>query len=226
MDYLVISYGFMFLSILITGGASIFIRYTYNKYSKVKTKSSGSEIARELLKKEGMEDVYVVSTNGTLTDHYDPSRKVVRLSHDNYDKNSVSAVFVSLHECGHAMQDRDNYTLMKLRSTLVPIVNFTSKAGYIVLLIGILANAFDIIWAGIILEMGILLFQLVTLPVEVNASRRAIEYAKESNQFNAKELEQGKIVLIAAALTYVAGVLTAVLDIIRLIILYGGRNRD
>lgn len=227
MDYYLISYGIFGISLLITLGASAFVKSSYSKYSKIKnTKNmSGAEAARKILDKNGLKDIYVVETKGNLTDHYDPSRKVIRLSTDVYNKESVGAVAVAAHECGHAIQDKDNYTFMRIRSSLVPITNISSKAGYIILLIGVIMQSLNLIYIGIGLEVVILLFQLVTLPVEIDASKRAMRELDEMNLLTSSELSQGKTMLTAAALTYVASVATAVLEILRLILIYG-RSRD
>lgn len=228
MDYYVISYGITFLALIITLGAQFFVNFSYKKYSKVGNmkKISGMEVARMILDKNGLKDVYVVETKGMLTDHYDPMRKVVRLSSEIYHKNSVGAVAVAAHECGHAIQDRDKYTFMQIRSSLVPFVNFSSYAGYFAILFGIIFSSINLIWLGIIAEIVILLFQLVTLPVEIDASKRALDEIKSLDILTEEELSQGKTMLIAAAMTYVASVATAVLEILRLILLYGNRNRD
>jgi len=159
-----------------------------------------------------------------LTDHYDPRRKVVRLSTDVYHKESISSVAVAAHECGHAIQDKDNYTFMRIRAALVPFVNFSSYAGYIAIVIGVIAGLTNLIWLGIMFEVVILLFQLVTLPVEIDASKRALRELESMGTLNSEELQNGKMVLISAAMTYVAGVATALLELLRLILIYGKRD--
>lgn len=227
MDY-IIYYGIGFLALIITVGARSFIQASYRKYLKVQVKKniSGAEAAREILNKNGLKNIYVVETSGTLTDHYDPERQVIRLSKDIYDTSTVSAIAVASHECGHALQDKNNYALMRIRSSLVPFVNLSTKIGYVILLIGLIASITDLIWVGIGLEAVILLFHLITLPVEIDASMRAIREIEKNKLLNSEELQYAKTVLVAAALTYVASVATAVLEILRLIIIYGNRNRD
>lgn len=227
MDY-IIYYGIGFLALIITVGARSFIQASYRKYLKVQVKKniSGAEAAREILNKNGLKNIYVVETSGTLTDHYDPERQVIRLSKDIYDTSTVSAIAVASHECGHALQDKDNYAFMRIRSSLVPFVNLSTKIGYVILLIGLIASITDLIWVGIGLEAVILLFHLITLPVEIDASMRAIREIEKNKLLNSEELQYAKTVLVAAALTYVASVATAVLEILRLIIIYGNRNRD
>lgn len=228
MNYYIITYGFIIISLLITGGANAFINSAYKQYARVKNKKkiSGAEVAREILNKNGLKDIYVVETSGTLTDHYDPARKVIRLSSDIFNGESISAVSVAAHECGHAIQDKVGYTLMKVRSSIVPIVNFSTKIGYVILFIGVIASISDLIWTGIILEAAISVFQLITLPVEVDASKRALRELENLNLVTSEELPKCKTVLSAAALTYVAGVLTAILEILRLILIYGRNDRD
>lgn len=224
-DY-TIYYGLTFIALIITVGAQIFINAMYSKYKKVQNAKgkSGAEVAREILDKNGLQDIYVVETKGNLTDHYDPRRKVVRLSTDVYHKESISSVAVAAHECGHAIQDKDNYTFMKIRAALVPFVNFSSYAGYIAIVIGVIAGLTDLIWLGIMFEVVILLFQLVTLPVEIDASKRALRELESMGTLNSEELQNGKMVLISAAMTYVAGVATALLELLRLILIYGKRD--
>ncbi len=224
-DY-TIYYGLTFIALIITVGAQIFINAMYSKYKKVQNAKgkSGAEVAREILDKNGLQDIYVVETKGNLTDHYDPRRKVVRLSTDVYHKESISSVAVAAHECGHAIQDKDNYTFMRIRAALVPFVNFSSYAGYVAIVIGVIAGLTNLIWLGIMFEVVILLFQLVTLPVEIDASKRALRELESMGTLNSEELQNGKMVLISAAMTYVAGVATALLELLRLILIYGKRD--
>lgn len=225
-DY-IIYYGITLITLIVTAGASLYVNISYKKFSKIRTKKSltGRDAAQEILDKNGLSDIYIVETKGNLTDHYDPRRKVVRLSTDVYHGESISSVAIAAHECGHAIQDKVGYTFMRIRSILVPIVNISSKVGYIVIVIGIVMESLNLIWTGIILEGLILVFQLVTLPVEIDASRRALEEIKRLNLLSEEEISGGKTVLRAAALTYVAGVLSAALSILRLILIYA-RNRD
>lgn len=216
------------ISLLITMGAQAFIKSTYNKYSKVNSKKgmTGAEVARLILDNNDLKKVKVEEVQGYLSDHYDPSAKVVRLSTSNYNESSISAVSVAAHECGHAIQDKENYPMMRLRHSLVPIVNITNRLGYIVLAIGVATSLFGVIKLGIVLEGVIVLFHLVTLPVEIDASRRALKKIEAYDILDKKEHSSGKQVLKAAAFTYVAGVLSAILEILRLIAIYGRRNND
>ena len=214
-------------TLLITGGAQAYISVNYRKYKQISVKSrkSGYDVAREILDKNGLSKVLIVETQGELTDHYDPSKKVVKLSHDIYHGETIAAVSVASHECGHAIQDKNGYAFLRFRNSIVPLVNLASKAGYVVIMIGILATITKLIWVGIALESVILLFQLVTLPVEFNASSRALKLIKEYKIVTDDEHSGAKKMLTSAALTYVAGVLAAIMDILRLILMYTGNDR-
>ncbi|MGM9877250.1 MAG: zinc metallopeptidase [Bacilli bacterium] len=226
MDYYMISYGLTFIAIIITLLAQLFISSSYSKYSKVKNSSgiTGAEAARKILDKNGLSDVKVVETSGNLTDHYDPRTKVVRLSSNIYRNNSIASVSVAAHECGHAIQDKDGYTFMKIRSSLVPIVNFSSYAGYIAILLGCLFGSSNLIMIGILAECAILLFQFVTLPVEIDASKRALEEIKKEHLLENKEYSNGRTMLVAAASTYIASLAATLIEILRLILMF--RSRD
>ena len=219
--------GFVVIVMLITGGAQAYISLNYKKYKQIDVKSdkSGFDVAREILDRNGLSKVLILETEGELTDHYDPSKKVVKLSHDIYHGKTIAAVSVASHECGHAIQDKNNYTFLRFRNSIVPIVNLASKLGYVVIMIGILATITNLIWVGIALEGVILLFQLVTLPVEFDASNRALKLIKEYNMVTESEHSGAKKMLTSAALTYVASVLAAIMDILRLILMYTGRDR-
>ena len=226
MDYYFISYSLTIGAMIIVLVAQAFVSGCYNKYSKIRNIKgiAGGEVARDVLDNNGLGDVDVVETGGNLSDHYDPKRKVVRLSRSVYHGDSIASVAVACHECGHAIQDKNGYLFMRIRSSLVPIVNISSYAGYFAIMFGILASSFNLIWTGIILEMVILLFQIITLPVEFDASRRALVELEKYNFLNSDELEQGKVMLTSAALTYVAGVASTLLQILRLILLFGRRD--
>ncbi len=226
MSNYVIYYVIGFISLIITLGAQILVNSTYGKYKKIdnRKKLSGGEAARKILDKNGLEKVYVVETRGNLTDHYDPGRKVIRLSSDVFHGETIASVAIAAHECGHAIQDKDNYTFMKIRAFLVPIVNFSTYAGYIAIVLGCIMSMLNLIWVGILLEAMILVFQLVTLPVEFDASNRAMEEIKQLNLLDEQECDGGRSVLTSAAMTYVASVAAAVLEILRLILIYGRRD--
>lgn len=214
------------LSLAVTLSSSIYIQYNYKKYSAVKSNKglTGYDVARKILDSNNLKDVLVVETSGNLTDHYDPRRKVIKLSSSIYKEDSISAVSVASHECGHAIQDKEGYSFLKLRNKIVPFVNLSSMLGYAAIMIGLVFTLIDLLWIGIIFELVILIFQLITLPVEFNASKRAIMQLKELNIINNDEIEYSKKVLISAALTYVASVFSALIQIFRLILLAGSRD--
>lgn len=219
-------YSLILLSVIITLGAQIYVNSTYKKTRKIKNKKgiTGAEVARTILDKNGLSNVNVVSTKGTLSDHYDPKSKVVRLSQDVYNSPSVASISVAAHECGHAIQDKNGYIFMRIRSALVPVVNFSSYAGYIAIMIGALFSLIDLIWIGIILECAILVFQLITLPVEFDASSRSLKEIKKMNILDQTEYKKGKSMLTAAAMTYVASVATTLLEILRLVLVFTNRR--
>lgn len=206
------------MALIIPFVASLMIRISYNNLSKKDNtaKLTGYDVARIILDHNGLKDIDIVEVRGTMTDHYDPSRKVVRLSTDVFHENSIASMAIAAHECGHAIQDDTGYFLMKIRSMLVPIVNFCTRIAYLVIVVGLIANALGIFYIGIGLIATSLLFQLVTLPVEINASQRAMHQIKELgiDHDNTNEL---RTMLISAAMTYVAAVLTSILEILRLL---------
>ena len=206
--------------------AQLKIKGTYNKYMKVKNESelTGAEAAKMILKKNGLSNVNVYETSGTLTDYYDPKKKMVVLSSDIYNSKSVSSVAVAAHECGHAIQDKENYKFLRFRSALVPIVNFTSRIAFIFIIFGFIFEALDLLDVGIICLLVGWLFQLVTVPVEFNASTRAKDQLEICGIVRSKEKSGVKQVLSAAAFTYVAGFIAEALQILRLVLI--SRNRD
>jgi len=213
---------------IITIAADIYVNNSYRKYKKMecKNKLSGCEIARKILDNNGLTDVHVVETTGILSDHYDPTRKVVRLSKEIFHGTSIASVAVASHEVGHAIQDRDKYLFIRFRSFLVPFVNFGSRFGYIILLIGLIFGYIDLAWGGIGLLLLILLFQLVTLPVEFNASSRALIQLNKLAILEKEEIDGANKMLKAAAYTYVAGLANTILQILRLILVVSSRNDD
>ena len=214
------------ISLVISLGAQSYIKSSYSKYAKVLAKKglTGKEVARLILDKNDLKKVDVGNVTGYLSDHYDPSLKIVNLSNDNYNGTGIANVAVAAHECGHAIQDKEGYQFMRIRHSLVPLVNLSSYAGYFAIVIGCLTGLFGLIYLGILLESVILLFQLITLPVEIDASSRALKKIKEYKILDEKELTSGKKVLTAAALTYVAGVATAIIQILRLVLIYGRKG--
>lgn len=200
--------------------AQLKIQSSYNRYKRVENnkKKSGFEVAREILDKNGLEDIYIVEIKGELTDHYDPTKKVVRLSTDIFHGETIAAAAVAAHECGHAIQDKESYTFLKIRSAIYPVVNVATSISYYIILLGFLMQAFQLVYLGIALTCCGLLFQVVTLPVEFDASRRALEKLQDYKIVDNSEFAGAKEVLTAAALTYVAGVLASMLQIFRLIL--------
>ena len=208
------------LIIIIPLLAQLKIQSSYNRYKRVENnkKKSGFEVAREILDKNGLEDIYIVEIKGELTDHYYPTKKVVRLSTDIFHGETIAAAAVAAHECGHAIQDKESYTFLKIRSAIYPVVNVATSISYYIILLGFLMQAFQLIYLGIALTCCGLLFQVVTLPVEFDASRRALEKLQDYKIVDNSEFAGVKEVLTAAALTYVAGVLASMLQIFRLIL--------
>lgn len=218
--------GLYFLALIIPMVAQIFVSSNYNKYKRINNgkKMTGFDVARMILDKNGLNDLYVVETKGNLTDHYDPKRKNIKLSSDIFHGESIAAIAVAAHECGHALQDKEGYFFMKVRSFIYPIVNFGTKFAYIILLIGLVANMMNLIWAGILLVGLGLIFQLVTLPVEFDASCRALKELETNIVVDTDDINGTKTMLNAAAMTYVAGVLSSALEILRLILIFTDRD--
>jgi uncharacterized protein len=210
-------------------GASALVNLTFRKYSAVRSLSgmTGAQAAQRILNQAGIYDVSIEHINGKLTDHYDPSNKVLRLSDSVYGDSSVAAIGVAAHECGHAIQHQHGYVPLRLRTAIVPLANFGSKISWPLIILGVfLSMSQTLIYAGIILFSFAVLFQIVTLPVEFNASRRAVRILDDSGILYGEEVQITKKVLGAAALTYVAGAAASVLQLLRLIRIFGGNNRD
>lgn len=218
----------LIIASLITLWAQYYVISTYNKYAKIKNKKNitGFETARRILDSYGMNNIYITETTGKLSDHYDSSRKVIRLSTEVFHGNSISSCAVAAHEVGHAIQDKNNYSFLRFRNLMVPIVNFVSYAGYFAIMIGIIFASINLILIGIATEIIILFFQLVTLPVEFDASRRAIKELKNINILTQKELLLSEKVLKAAAFTYVSSVINTILQVLRLLLIFGKSDRD
>ena len=208
--------------------ASAHVKSTFNKYSRVRSMCgmTGAMAARKVLELSGIYDLKIEHISGNLTDHYDPRTKTLRLSDSTYSSNSVAAVCVAAHECGHAVQHQKSYGPLVLRSTLVPAANFGSTLAWPVFVAGLIFSMKPLLTAGIVLFSLAVLFQLVTLPVEFNASTRALKILENGHVLGDTELAAGKKVLTAAALTYVASLASSILQLLRLIILAGGRDRD
>ena len=225
---------FVIIGAVLSMAASARVSSTYNKYSKVRSMSgmTGAEAAKRLLNSQGIYDVQVRPVSGQLIDHYDPRSKTVNLSDSVYGSTSVAAIGVAAHECGHAMQDNRGYVPLKLRGAIVPVANIGSQAAFPIILLGFFIGGVGspLVNVGLILFSLAVVFQLVTLPVEFNASRRAITLLGQVGILGTEELGHTKKVLGAAALTYVAALAATVLQLARLVFLFGGvggrRNDD
>ncbi len=216
------------LGLVLTMIASAGVNSTFAKYNRVRCMAglTGAQAAERVLRAAGIYDVQIRHIRGKLTDHYDPRNKTLNLSDSTYASSSVAAVCVAAHECGHAVQDQKHYGPLVLRSTLVPAANIGSQLSWPIFLFGILFSLRPLMMAGIILFSLAVLFQLVTLPVEFNASSRALRVLEDTGMLGAQELSGGRKVLTAAALTYVAALASSLLQLLRLIILARGRDRD
>lgn len=199
--------------------SQLYITVTYKKTSNIEFRSdtTGYDVARNILDKNGLNNILVVETNGTLTDHYDPTRKVIKLSKDIYHGNSVASASVAAHEVGHAIQDKEGYTFLKIRHAIFPVVSFLDRISYIVIFLGFLLEYMNLVYFGIFAVGAGVLFQIITLPVEINASKRAIKELKSINLTTDRTENLSKNMLTAAALTYVASTLAEILQLIRLI---------
>lgn len=224
------TYILVIIGIVITLAASTKVKSTFAKYSKVRSMSgmTGADAAKRILNSAGIYDVRIERIHGNLTDHYDPRSKVLRLSDSVYGASSVAAIGVAAHECGHAIQDQKDYSPLKIRASLVPVANIGSTLAWPVILIGMFIGAFDtLVPLGIILFSAAVLFQIVTLPVEFNASSRAVAILDSTGILGSEEIRYTKKVLSAAALTYVASAAAAILQLLRLVLIFGGgRDRD
>lgn len=219
-------YILLIVGMVISMIASARVQGSFRKYNQVQSRTglTGAEAARRLLQSQGIYDVSIQRVSGNLTDHYDPKNKVLRLSDSTYSSTSVAAVGVAAHECGHAMQHAENYVPLTVRSALVPVANFGSQFSMILIVAGLFFGQV-LIEAGILLFCGVVLFQLVTLPVEFNASRRALRLLGDDGILYDEEVGMTRKVLRAAAMTYVASALMSALQLLRLVLLYGGRSR-
>ena len=225
MDY---TYIFVIIGAIIVTLAQAGVMGSYKKYKEIdsRTRLKGKDVARKILDANGLEKVKVQEVNGELSDHYNPSDKTVNLSSDIYNGNSIASIAVAAHECGHAIQDKNGYFFLKFRHGLVPFANLCSQLGYIVIMIGIGAGIFNLSLVGILLLSVILLFHLVTLPVEFNASSRAKKQLKILNITNNGSDKGISRMLYAAGMTYVASLANNFLQIFRLILIALSKRRD
>ena len=224
MHYLV----YFAIIILIPLWAQSRVKSTFAKYSRVPSSTSrrGAEVAREILNANGLYHVGIEESRGRLSDHYDPKTKSVRLSSENYHGHSIAAAAVASHECGHAIQDSEGYAFLRFRHALVPVANIGSSFSWILIMVGILIHLSGALLLGIIFMAAAVLFQIITLPVELNASNRAMDQVVSLGLIRSAEERETRKVLNAAALTYVAAAAVAVLELVRLILIYTGMNRN
>ncbi len=224
------TYILVIIGVILCLGASALVNSTMNKYSRVRNMSgmTGADAARRILNNEGLYHVQIECLQSDKGDHYDPRTKTVRLSMQNYGGESVTAVSVAAHECGHAIQHANGYAPLNIRSAMVPVVNIAGTLGMPIILIGVFLS-----WNQTLIQIGIwafalaVLFQLVTLPVEFNASARAVAKVRQYGLLTSQENTGCKKVLTAAALTYVAAAASSILQLLRLVMLFGGgRRRD
>ena len=229
-------YGFDWTYLMVLAGAvlsliaSAKVNSTFQKYARVRSMSgmTGAQVARRILDRNGLTDIPVEHVSGNLSDHYDPTRKVLRLSDSTYNSPSVAAIGVAAHECGHAIQHKVGYGPLKLRTMIVPAANVGSRLGMPIILLGLFFGG----GGSFLVNLGIwvfslaVLFQIVTLPVEFNASDRALVMLEDYGILGQDEKRKAKSVLSAAAMTYVAAAASSILQLLRLIILFGGRSND
>ena len=225
------TYMLIVISALISLFAQFLVNSRFSKYSRVRSRSgmTGAQAAERILQSQGIYDVQIQHISGSLTDHYDPRNKTLSLSDAVYNATTVAAIGVAAHECGHAMQHAKGYVPLSIRSALVPVVNFGSYLSWPLIVIGLFINSSTgslFLNAGLLLFSLVVLFQLVTLPVEINASRRAVRLLDQEHILIGDEVGQTARVLKAAALTYVASAAASILQLLRLLILTGGRRRD
>ncbi|TWT07636.1 zinc metallopeptidase [Planococcus sp. CPCC 101016] len=219
---------YFILLLIIPLWAQFKLKSTYKKYSKVRSTSghTGAQVARTILDANGLQDVKVIESRGMLSDHYNPMTKVVALSSHNYHEASVAGTAVAAHEVGHAIQDAEDYSFLRLRHRMVPIVNISSNMSWVFIMIGFFSAWSGALLIGIILLAAGVVFQIVTLPVEFNASSRAMDQLLSNNIIRNEEERHAKKVLSAAAMTYVAATAVAVLELARLILIYTSMNRS
>lgn len=222
------TYILVLIGVVLSLWASATVKSTYNKYSRIYSYSglTGAQAAAQILRQAGIYDVRIEHVSGNLTDHYDPKARVLRLSDSVYGSNSVAAIGVAAHECGHAIQDQEDYVPLRFRSAFVPVANLGTQVAFPILLLGVfLGSSHFLIQVGLLCFFFGVLFQLITLPVEFNASGRAVRILRETGMMSDDELSKTKKVLSAAAMTYVAAAAASILSMLRLIILFGGNRR-
>lgn len=203
------------------------VKSNYNKYSKISNSrgANGYQIARDILDNNGLRDVQINMVNGTMSDHYNPKNRTVNLSSTVYNDATIASLAIAAHECGHAIQHEEGYQPLIFRNTILPVCNIGQSVGWIAVMVGLIFSAPSIAWLGVIGMTGILLFQVATLPVEYDASSRALDIL-QARYLNESEFKGAKNVLSAAALTYVASMLATLLSLLRIVLLVIGSSRD
>lgn len=223
------NYILYFLALFIVLISQTLLSSNYQKYRKMPTirNMKGFEVANLILQRNGIHDVQVVpSNNGTLSDHYDPTRKIVSLSSDIYYNSSIASVSVAAHEVGHALQHAEGYSFIALRNKMLPVTQIASQMGWTSLIIGLFLGFDLLFWFGVISLVMIMLFQIVTLPIEFNASSRAIQQLTSYGVIERSEVNSAKKMLNAAAFTYVAALISTIAQILRILLIRGRRNND
>lgn len=216
----------IWIAFIITLISQLSVSIAYSKYKKKLNNKdlTGYDTARKILDKNGLKDIMILETTGNLTDHYDPTKKVIKLSTDIYHGSSIASLAVAAHECGHAIQDKESYKPMRIRSKIIPTVNLCTRLGYLAIAIGAFCS-YKLIEIGIILLLTLLAFQIITLPVEFNASKRALKELKEQKLLDKNDISSVRKMLVAAAFTYVASMLSTLLNILRYALIFMDRDK-
>ena len=218
----------MIISLAVMLMAQVLVKGRYSKYSKISNARNltGADAAKAVLNASGVYGVTIERINGTMTDHYDPKTNTIRLSDGVYNSTSIAAIGIAAHEAGHAVQYSENYAPIKVRMAIIPFAQYGPMIGVLLMLVGLFINYFNLILIGLLLFASTFIFQLITLPVEFNATRRALVAIKESNLLYGEEYDGAKKVLTAAALTYVAAMVQSFLTLLYYIIRFTGNRRD
>lgn len=227
MNSFIINYSsLIWIGLILTITSQIIVSASYSKYKKKLNNKdlTGYDVARKILDKNKLNDIIILETKCNLTDHYDPARKTIKLSTDIYHGSSIASLAVAAHECGHAIQDKDGYKPMRIRSKIIPTVNICTRIGYLAIIVGAIFS-YKLIEIGIILLLALLAFQIITLPVEFNASKRALNELKTNRFLDKDEIKDAKNMLLAAAFTYVASMLSTLLEILRYALIFADRDR-
>ena len=227
MNNFIINYDLLiWIGLILTITSQIIVSASYSRYKKKLNNKdlTGYDVARKILDKNNLNDIIVLETKGNLTDHYDPARKTIKLSTDIYHGSSIASLAVAAHECGHAIQDKDGYKPMRIRNKIIPTVNICTRIGYLAIIIGAIFS-YKLMEIGIILLLALLAFQIITLPVEFNASKRALNELKTNRFLDKDETKDAKNMLLAAAFTYVASMLSTLLEILRYALIFADRDR-